>query len=122
MTTSIRTLDQPGYLEAHLQGTFDEEAVQEFDELLSSKIEGPGVRLLLRLEDFDGWETLEATWDSLRLLRHHRDHVERIATIADKTWKGVAVTLAGSFSGAETRVFEPDEAGKARVWLHADEA
>lgn len=119
MTVSIKSLDRPELLEIHLQGTFDKDDVRHFDQLLTSKVTGEKLRLLVRLEDFEGWETLTATWENLRLMQHHRDDVERIAAVADRAWKGAAVKFVGSFNQAETRVFHSDEVAEARSWLHA---
>lgn len=122
MSISIRTLDRPELLEVHLQGTFDDEDVEKFDELLATKLTGVKVRLLLLLEDFEGWDTLKATWDSLRLMRHHREDIERLAAVVDRDWQGVAVQLGGSLATAATRVFSPEELSLARTWLHASDA
>src|SRR4029453_12422270 len=85
---------------------------------LACKIEtGSKPRLLVILENFDGWER-GADWNDLDFLLSNSHKITRIAIIAEARW----ATLALAFAGAGVRLapvkfFAPNELEQARRWL-----
>jgi len=85
---------------------------------ISQKIDaGAKPRLLVILEDFEGWER-GADWNDLDFLISHSGEIAKIAILAEPRWE----TLALAFAGAEIRrapvkFFPPEELADARTWL-----
>jgi hypothetical protein len=85
---------------------------------LSRRIEtGANPRLLVILENFDGWE-LGADWNDLDFLLSYSHKITKIAIVAEPRWE----TLALAFTGAGVRVapvkfFAPNKLEQAKSWL-----
>ena len=86
---------------------------------LAYKIDsGSKPRLLVTLENFQGWER-SADWeDDLDFLFSHSGKISKIAIVGDPRWE----TLALAFSGAGVRrapvkFFSTNELEQARSWL-----
>ena len=75
------------------------------------------VRLLILVEDFQGWER-GAAWEDFSFQEENDSHIERMALVGDKKWE----ELAAAFIGKGLREFPiehfgPSEAGEALRWL-----
>jgi hypothetical protein len=62
--------------------------------------------------------TWAARWDELRFLRHHSDHIARIAVVCDLDWQQVSEMALNTVGGmqAETRYFLSSELDHAWHW------
>jgi hypothetical protein len=89
-------------------------AVPEIENLLD--LEGKPLRLMIRLEEFRGWE-LGALWDELRFDVKHHDDFGRIAVVGDSKWQEWGTRLSNPFFGGEVRYFDWDDMDEARAWL-----
>lgn len=78
---------------------------------------GP-LRVLLRLEDFHGWE-IGAMWCELELDLKDRGDFGRIAVLGDSTLEKWGTTLSAPLIKAEMRFFPFDREAEAREWLVA---
>jgi hypothetical protein len=80
------------------------------------------VRLLVDLEDFEGWSA-GAMWQDTKFDARHWNDIERIAVVGEgKMEKGLAM-FAKPFTTAEVKFFERADRARALRWLHgADEA
>ncbi|HEC19057.1 MAG TPA: STAS/SEC14 domain-containing protein [Gammaproteobacteria bacterium] len=79
------------------------------------------IRLLLQLENFQGWD-LHAAWDDITFgIKHFRD-LERIAVVGDLGWEKWMLKLSKPFSEAKTRFFPADEMIAAWDWLLGEES
>jgi len=72
------------------------------------------LRVLIRLEGFEGW-TARAALDELRLDVRHRKDFEKTAVVGDSTWERVATRIAEPFFSGEVRFFKDVDA--AERWL-----
>ncbi|MEO7725259.1 MAG: STAS/SEC14 domain-containing protein, partial [Chthoniobacterales bacterium] len=74
----------------------------DYDDLIprwEKLIEREGsMRLLLRMEDFHGWD-LGAAWDDLRFESRHAEKVERVAMVGDQAWQKWMTKLGSVFVG-----------------------
>lgn len=76
---------------------------------------GP-LRLMIRLEDFEGWE-IGGLWEDLKFTMDNRDEFGRIAVIGESKLEKWGARLAAPFAGSEMRFFTHDREGEAREWL-----
>src|SRR5262245_37372493 len=75
------------------------------------------VRLLIVLEQFEGWER-GADWNDVRFYERHGENVERIAIVGDEKWRADAqVFLLAGLRVAPVRCFASGELDQARGWL-----
>ncbi len=104
-----------------LTGTLRDEDYKAFAPEVEALIAREGeVRLLLQLENFQGWD-LHAAWDDITFgIKHFRD-LERIAVVGDPGWEKWMVKLSKPFSEAKIRFFPADELIAAWDWLIGDE-
>ncbi|WP_296424555.1 STAS/SEC14 domain-containing protein [Yoonia sp.] len=91
-----------------------ETAVPRLEHLME-RATGP-LRILMRLEDFKGWE-IGALWSELEFDLKHRGDFGRIAIIGDTALEQWGTTLAAPFIKADVRFFTPDKELEAREWL-----
>ena len=74
------------------------------------------MKLLVILEDFEGFER-GANWGDISFLVKHDRQIERIATVADLKWESDALTFAGAGFRREVRFFPLNQLVQARAWL-----
>ena len=78
---------------------------------------GSKPRLLVILENFEGWER-GAEWNDLDFLFSHADKISRIAIVAEPRWETLALAFAGAgVRRAPVKFFPPNELEQARSWL-----
>jgi len=81
----------------------------------------PTVRLLVRLEGFEGWET-NPRWNDLSFYVVHGDALARIAIVGDERWRGEALMFAAAdLRKGPVEYFTPDREPEARAWLASSE-
>ncbi len=78
---------------------------------------GSKPRLLVILENFEGWER-GADWDDLDFMISHGGKISRIALVAEPRWDTLALAFAGAgVRRAPVKFFPPNELDQARSWL-----
>lgn len=105
-----------------LTGKLHDEDYKSFVPEVEALIAREGkIRLLLQLENFQGWD-LHAAWDDITFgIKHFRD-LERIAVVGDLGWEKWMLKLSKPFSEAKTRFFPADEMIAAWDWLLGEES
>jgi SpoIIAA-like len=85
---------------------------------LSRRIEtGAKPRLLVILENFDGWER-GADWNDLDFLLSYSHKIMKIAIVAERRWEILALAFAGAgFRLGPVKFFAPNELEEAQSWL-----
>jgi hypothetical protein len=85
---------------------------------LARKIDiGSKSRLLVILENFEGWER-GADWNDLDFLISHGGKISKIAIVAEPRWETLALAFAGAgVRRAPVKFFPPNELQQARSWL-----
>jgi stage II sporulation SpoAA-like protein len=78
---------------------------------------GSKPRLLVILENFEGWER-GADWNDLDFLISHGGKISKIAIVAEPRWEPLALAFAGAgVRRAPVKFFPPNELEEARSWL-----
>ena len=78
---------------------------------------GSKPRLLVILEDFEGWQR-GADWNDLDFLISHGGKISKIAIVAEPRWEPLALAFAGAgVRHAPVKFFPPNELEQARSWL-----
>lgn len=77
--------------------------------------QGP-LRVMLRLEDFGGWE-IGALWRELEFDLRHRGDFGRIAVIGETDLEDWGTTLSAPFAKSEMRFFPTSREDEAEDWL-----
>jgi len=75
------------------------------------------VRVLIIVEDFQGWER-GADWGDTSFLFTHDEQIEKIAIVADPRWETDVLMFAGAgIRKAPVKFFPPEQLALARAWL-----
>lgn len=87
-------------------------------EIVAQKIDaGAKPRLLVILEEFEGWER-RVDWDDLDFLIAHSGEIAKIAIVSEPRWEAHALAFAGAgVRRAPVKIFPPDQQAEARAWL-----
>ena len=86
---------------------------------LARKIDiGSKPRLLVILENFEGWERRADWGNDLDFLFLHGGKISKIAIVAEPRWETLALAFAGAGARrAPVKFFPPNELEQARSWL-----
>lgn len=77
--------------------------------------EGP-LRMLIRLEDFSGWE-MGAAWKDLKFDMRHGPDLGRIAVLGETRLEEWGTKLSAPFFGADMKFFPIEQEEDAMAWL-----
>jgi hypothetical protein len=78
---------------------------------------GSKPRLLVILENFEGWER-GADWNDLDFMISYGGKISKIAVVAEPRWETLALAFAGAgVRRAPVKFFPPNELEQARSWL-----
>ena len=78
---------------------------------------GSKPRLLVILENFEGWER-GADWNDLDFLFSHAGKISKIAIVAEPRWESPALAFAGAWvRRTPVKFFPPNDFEQARSWL-----
>lgn len=78
---------------------------------------GSKPRLLVVLENFEGWER-GADWNDLDFMISHGGKILKIAIVAEPRWEALALAFAGAgVRRAPVKFFPSNELEQARSWL-----
>lgn len=91
-----------------------EAAIPEL-ELAMSGVRGKP-RILILLEDFQGWDA-EAIWEDLRFDMKHYDDFGRIAVVGESALEKWMTYFSKPFTGAQVRYFNRERMDEAEAWL-----
>ena len=79
--------------------------------------DGP-LRVLLRLEDFSGWE-IGALWREIEFDLKYGKDFGRIAVVGENLLEEWGTTLSAPFTKADMQFFPADQEAKAYEWLRS---
>lgn len=75
------------------------------------------VKVLIRLDDFAGWEPGDQWCDVSFFFQHDAD-IEKIAIVGDPRWRDeMLIFLFADYRSAEARFFAAAELEQAQIWL-----
>jgi SpoIIAA-like len=79
---------------------------------------GSKPRLLVILENFEGWERGADWGNDLDFMISHGGKISKIAIVAEPRWETLALAFAGAgVRRAPVKFFPPNELDQARNWL-----
>ena len=79
------------------------------------------VKLIVFLDDFEGWEK-GAAWNDLSFYAKHGNSIVRIAIVGEERWRHVAMMFASAdLRRAPVEFFREQNEAAARAWLASDE-
>jgi hypothetical protein len=90
--------------------------IREFERILR---EHGGVRLLLEMVDFHGWEP-GGLWEDLKADLQDFVHLDRIALVGDQRWERAMSLFCQPYTRAQVRYFDRKEIDRARAWLEEE--
>jgi len=87
--------------------------------VLARKIDsGSKPRLLVMLENFEGWERGADWGNDLDFLFSQSNQIAKIAIVGEPRWETLALAFAGAgVRRAPVKFFPPNELEQARTWL-----
>lgn len=74
-------------------------------------------RLLLIMEQFEGWENISSFWKDLRMDTEYLGQFDRIAVVGDAAWEEWLTKLLNPLTTNEIKFFDPARITHARKWL-----
>ena len=104
-----------------MSGTLKRSEFAAQQDALADRIDaGSKPRLLVIVENFDGWER-GADWNDIDFMISHGGEIARIAIVAEPRWETHALAFAGAgIRAAPVKFFQPNELPQARAWLESD--
>ncbi|GEM_PF-792235 len=78
------------------------------------------LRIMIRLENFSGWE-IEAAWKDLKFGLTLGGDLGRVAVVGENKLEEWGTKLSAPFIGAEMKYFSTDQEVAAQSWLEAQD-
>lgn len=103
------------FLKAH--GKLTHEDYKTITPMLDAALDGitdPKIKVLVDLNELEGWEA-RAAWDDFKLGLKHGNEFGKIAIYANKKWIEIAAKLGNWFTSGEVTYFEEEQ--DALAWL-----
>ncbi len=76
------------------------------------------VRMLVVVEDFQGWEKGGEGWGNISFQANYDDKIEKIALVGDQKWKDMALHFTGQgLRPVAIEFFEASKLAEAKAWL-----
>ena len=117
MSVSLRR-ERDNVYRLEVTGLLRERDFAEVQRIAAAEIRKNGnMRLLVVLDQFDGWEQ-GVEWRDLNFYVRYGDDIDRIAFVGDARWRSEAVMFVGAdLRKAKVAYFRPSDADRAGVWL-----
>ena len=77
------------------------------------------MRMLLIMDDFQGWEA-GAAWDDFQFGVRHAKQVERVAMVGEKKWQRWLAKIGSWFLPGRVRYFKQMALAEAERWVRAN--
>jgi hypothetical protein len=76
------------------------------------------LRILLEMDDFEGWKA-GGLWEDVKFDIKHFNDVSRVAMVGDQAWQKWMATVCRPFTTAKVRFFPEEQMEAARSWVAA---
>jgi hypothetical protein len=112
----IRKSDQGNWIK--LTGKLTVNDFQGLQNLIRSSLDQSGrFRMLVELEDFQGWSK-EAGWENTSFLKENEGDSSKLAFVGDEKWKVEIFMFTGKpMRHTAIEFFTPDQFDQAQAWL-----
>lgn len=109
---------QGNILAIKITGEITEREHGQLDRLIQEAVASwVRIRVFIVMKHYPSFDSAEALYEDLRMVKKHSDNIERLAVVGDRLWKRTWVGLFGLFSGIETEYFETDQIDAAYRWI-----
>jgi hypothetical protein len=120
MPASIHHHAESRYVEVQLTGKVTETDYETLGPEIEQLIQAHGkLRVLVQLNDFEGW-TFKGLWEDIKFDARHFNDIERLAIVGEKRWHEGMAVFCKPFTTAKIRYFENFEIDQARSWLQLE--
>lgn len=114
---TIRLETDETLLVLEVSGKISEQDLKQLDPELHRRKDVSGdSRLVMFMDNFDGYESLEAVWTDLKMDMAHKDDFKKIAIIGDDHWERGLSKLADMISDGEVKFFTEEDKAEAMAW------
>ena len=121
---SLQTIEEPSaanyggdILEMEASGKLVSSDFEGLESTFQRKLkQGHKLRVLLKMQDFHGWEPA-AFWDEVKFDLKHFGDIERLAMVGDERWEKFLTEFSRPFTAAKIRYFDASALAAARSWL-----
>ncbi len=101
-----------------VSGKLKKEDYERLEPWLEKEVERHGkLRVLVLMEDFSGWDSLEAAWEDLKIDVRFNKYIERVALVGDAVWQKWMTKLSNPLAHAELRYFDMSHLEDAWAWI-----
>ncbi|MGD9365207.1 MAG: STAS/SEC14 domain-containing protein [Desulfobacteraceae bacterium] len=109
---------QGNVLAIKINGEMTEEEHQELDALFRERISKWGrLRVFVVAMHYPSFNSAEALFEDLRMVKRHAESIDRLAVVADRSWKRTWIGIFGLFSRIPSDFYEMDEIEAAWQWI-----
>lgn len=113
----ISPAEQDNIIDVKIRDRLTTEDFERFVPYAEEKIQEHGsIRLILEMQEFEGWEA-GAMWEDTKFAARHFTDIDRIAMVGDEKWHQGMALFAKPFTLAEVRYFESAHMPYARNWI-----
>jgi len=108
----------PNILAIRIGGKLDEDDYDRLQPWLKERLdEQKSPSLLFVMDDFQGWNSVGALVENVKLDARYHDGPRQVAMVGDRGWQKWMTRVAAPFAKADIRYFGTDEISQARAWL-----
>jgi len=109
---------QGNVLAIKITGEVTESEHDQLDRLIQKAVASwVSIRVFIVIKHYPSFNSAEALYEDLRMVKKHSNKIERLAVVGDRHWKRTWVGLFGLFSGIVTEYFETDQIDTAYRWI-----
>ena len=109
---------QGNVLAIKITGEITEKEHEKLDRLILESIaEWQSIRVFIVIKHYPAFNSAEALYEDLRMVKKHSERIDRLAVVGDRVWKRTWVALFGLFSRIESDYFEMDQIDAAYQWI-----
>ena len=73
--------------------------------------------LIIYTQNFPGWEDFAALISHFKFVRHHQQHIKRVAAVTDSCFLSILPVVADHFVAAEVKHFDYTKRMNAVRWI-----
>ncbi len=111
------TRERGNVVRVRVSGKLTQEDYDQLIPLWEETLEHHGtMRMLLVMENFEGWEP-RAAWDDFRFSTGHAKKIERVAMVGEKAWQKWMAKVGSFFLPENLKYFDMAELAAAESWL-----
>jgi len=118
MSATLQFSPNNAVCEIHIHGVLRRSDFKSCEDQLATLVEkGAEPRILVVLEDFEGWERANE-WNNLEFMFSHGDKIARIAVVGDARWEGQVKMFTGAgMRRTPVGYFTEERLEDARSWV-----